>query len=87
MLKDTISNKFQIFPSTGRISTTGPLDREEVSEYTLEVIAKDASALPLSATTTVVVHVEDINDNAPEFDRTAYNQRVLPSISVGKINI
>ena len=85
-LKDTINDRFQIFPTTGRISTTVPLDREEMSKYTLEVIAKDASAVPLSTTTTVVVHVDDINDNAPEFDRTTYTQKVTPPVSIGKIN-
>ena len=82
-LKDTINNKFQIFPTTGRISTAGRLDREETSQYTLEVIAQDMSVLPLSTTTTVIVYVDDINDNAPQFDRTEYTQRVAPPVSAG----
>ena len=83
-MTDTINGKFKILPTTGLISVAGRLDREDTDQYTLEVVARDASAVPLSTTTTVMVYVDDINDNVPEFDRAEYTQRVLPSVTSGK---
>ena len=56
-----------------------------MSQYVLEVVARDGSAVPLSTTTTVIVHIDDINDNAPTFDKTQYTQRVMPPITAGKV--
>lgn len=66
-----------IYPDTGRIATRMPLDREQVSEYTLQVIAMDTSLLPRTATTTVKVYVDDLNDNIPSFKQQKYS-RSLP---------
>lgn len=74
---DTVDDKFMIYPDTGRIATRVPLDREQVSEYTLEVVAMDTSLLPRSATATVKVYVDDVNDNIPNFKQQTYT-RTLP---------
>ncbi|KAM4590289.1 protocadherin Fat 4-like [Fundulus diaphanus] len=50
----------------GVLLTTRVIDRENVSEYRLLVVVKDAGfPLPLSSTTTIHVRVEDENDNPP----------------------
>uniref|UniRef100_A0A3Q2QKZ6 Cadherin domain-containing protein n=1 Tax=Fundulus heteroclitus TaxID=8078 RepID=A0A3Q2QKZ6_FUNHE len=50
----------------GVLLTTRVIDRENVSEYRLLVVVKDAGLpLPLSSTTTLHVRVEDENDNPP----------------------
>lgn len=55
--------------TVGRIVTTTPLDREDVSNYSLEVVAMDISGFPLNATTRIVIEVSDENDNTPQFSQ------------------
>ncbi|XP_060526655.1 fat-like cadherin-related tumor suppressor homolog isoform X2 [Cylas formicarius] len=65
---------FAINSSTGIITTTSRrLDRETQDEHILEVLIADNGDPPLSSTTRVVVKVEDINDNAPEFEQISYS--------------
>ncbi|XP_034634971.1 protocadherin gamma-A12-like, partial [Trachemys scripta elegans] len=45
--------------------TDKPLDREQVLDYNVTVTATDRGTPPLSSTTTILVHLSDINDNAP----------------------
>lgn len=62
--------KFKVDSSTGLIQTIGPIDRESVDEYTLNIRATDQAfteAERLSSTITVFVIVQDVNDNKPEF--------------------
>lgn len=60
--------------ANGNIRTTTVLDREEIDQYYLTLIAMDTSNSPLITTTTVIVNVNDINDNCPEFDTSiSYN--------------
>ena len=59
--------KFNIDPTTGEISTKDPLDYEESPRYEITVTAKDSGTPPLSSTAKVVVTVEDLNDNHPNF--------------------
>ena len=51
---------------------TERLDREEVSSYSLQVVAKDGGTPPLQATLAVEVIVQDANDNKPEFLNESY---------------
>ena len=62
---------FDIDISTGIISTTGPIDREKLSEYSFEIIAEDNGSPPTgrrNATVSVEVKVNDKNDNSPSID-------------------
>ncbi|XP_047716889.1 protocadherin beta-18-like isoform X2 [Prionailurus viverrinus] len=52
------------------------LDREKESEFTLIVTALDGGSPCRSGTTLVRILVFDINDNAPEFERSAYEVQV-----------
>ncbi|XP_035386237.1 protocadherin-18a isoform X2 [Electrophorus electricus] len=54
------------------ILTNGSLDREQRAEYTLTVVAEDRGSPSLSAARHILVRVLDENDNAPRFDRSAY---------------
>ena len=57
---------FQIDPSSGLISTLNSFDREALSQpfFTLAVIAVDNDPVnPQTGTATVVVNIEDVNDN------------------------
>ncbi|KAG8586148.1 hypothetical protein GDO81_005270 [Engystomops pustulosus] len=47
------------------------LDRENVSTYTLELVAMDGGSPPLSGNTIVNIRVLDFNDNSPVFEKSA----------------
>nr|XP_028594287.1 LOW QUALITY PROTEIN: protocadherin alpha-3-like [Podarcis muralis] len=49
-----------------------PLDREQVAEYKLLVTAQDQGTPSLSATSSLVVPIGDVNDNAPAFAQPSY---------------
>ncbi|XP_065729372.1 protocadherin beta-18-like [Phocoena phocoena] len=49
-----------------------PLDREKEPELRLTLTALDGGSPPRSATALVRVLVSDINDNAPEFEKSVY---------------
>uniref|UniRef100_A0ACB8EBQ4 Protocadherin alpha-3 n=1 Tax=Sphaerodactylus townsendi TaxID=933632 RepID=A0ACB8EBQ4_9SAUR len=49
-----------------------PLDREQVAEYSLVLIAQDQGDPPLTASSSVVVPISDMNDNAPTFAQPSY---------------
>ncbi|KFP78573.1 Protocadherin-23, partial [Apaloderma vittatum] len=67
-LIDNTFGAFAINSVTGSIVTTKTLDRETKSQYTFRAVASDCSTqLPRSTTVSVVVHVDDINDNDPVF--------------------
>ncbi|XP_044259254.1 fat-like cadherin-related tumor suppressor homolog isoform X3 [Tribolium madens] len=71
---------FSINSSTGLITTTSrKLDRETLDEHILEVQISDNGSPPLSSTTYVFVKIDDINDNAPEFEQISYNVQIPAS--------
>ena len=47
------------------LTVAKPLDFEETSLFSLNVVAKDCGSYPLLQHTTVVIFIADINDNAP----------------------
>ncbi|NWW46598.1 PCD23 protein, partial [Pedionomus torquatus] len=67
-LIDDTFGAFAIDSVTGSIVTTKALDRETKSQYTFRAVASDCSThLPRSTTVSVVVHIDDVNDNDPFF--------------------
>ncbi|XP_065908820.1 protocadherin Fat 4-like [Dysidea avara] len=64
---------FSINDTSGVIFLTRMLDREENDEYTFLVVAEDRGIPSLNSTATIVITVEDRNDNAPIFDQIGYN--------------
>ncbi|XP_046739792.1 cadherin-related tumor suppressor [Diprion similis] len=64
---------FALDALTGQLTTKTSLDREIVAKYEILVIARDQGTPPQSSTATVLLTLEDVNDNAPIF----YPQRYL----------
>lgn len=64
---DSFRDHFRIAADSGIITLAKPLDREEKAFYNLTVQAMDQGAPKLSSTATLIVNVQDINDNPPEF--------------------
>ncbi|VDN99844.1 unnamed protein product [Rodentolepis nana] len=61
------SRLFTITPSGEIYTNSVPIDREQVPMLTFSVVATDSGEPSLSAFATVVIRVEDINDNGPQW--------------------
>uniref|UniRef100_A0A914HYR1 Uncharacterized protein n=1 Tax=Globodera rostochiensis TaxID=31243 RepID=A0A914HYR1_GLORO len=66
---------FFVDPQTGVFSLSGQLDREERDRWEVPVRAEDGGGL--AGHLTVLVHVQDENDNAPECAKPLYQAQVL----------
>ncbi|GFN75003.1 fat cadherin [Plakobranchus ocellatus] len=54
-----------------------PVDRETMPEdYNITVIAVDNGAPPKTATVSIPIRVQDLNDNEPEFEYSVYNVNI-----------
>ncbi|XP_053101938.1 neural-cadherin-like [Hemicordylus capensis] len=72
----------------GWVTVAGSLDYEAVAQYQLVVIATDMGQPALSGSATVLVALQDVNDNGPEFD-ALYNPVVwenTPSPQIVQMN-
>ena len=52
---------------TSRLMLHEPLDREYLSQYTFHVLARDHAEPSLTSSTSVIITVEDGNDEKPYF--------------------
>ncbi|KAM8841936.1 protocadherin Fat 1a isoform 9-T12 [Synchiropus picturatus] len=71
-------NRFNINPDTGLITTAGPINAHSTPQFDLEVITSDKKS-----STKVIIHVTDVNNNAPEFQQTSYKASVDENSPVG----
>ncbi|XP_056344157.1 protocadherin Fat 4-like [Oenanthe melanoleuca] len=69
----TSSPVFLVNPSTGQLTLSQQLDYENITKFEVTVKASDGGQPTLSTETLVVVCVEDVNDNPPEFSQAAYD--------------
>ncbi|XP_063784649.1 protocadherin gamma-C5-like isoform X18 [Pseudophryne corroboree] len=78
---------FKIRSNKNRYSlvTDGNLDREKISQYTIELTASDLGSPPLYSKTTVILSVSDINDNAPTFTQSTYNAFIKENSDPGTL--
>ncbi|TRY73630.1 hypothetical protein TCAL_01930 [Tigriopus californicus] len=74
--------QFRIERDTGKLYAV-PLDREEKSEYKLDVIAVDNGAEKKSSKCSILVKISDVNDNAPSFTQSIYSASVKEEIEIG----
>uniref|UniRef100_A0A8C1TQ36 Protocadherin-16 n=1 Tax=Cyprinus carpio TaxID=7962 RepID=A0A8C1TQ36_CYPCA len=63
---------FGVERSSGEIRLIGSLSYDSVPRYDLQVIAKDSGAPQLSATFSLVVHIQAEDDQGPVFDTMTY---------------
>lgn len=73
---------FKIEPKTGDLTLTRHLDFETAQRHSLIITASDLGIPPQSANLTMLVEVQDINDNPPVFERNEYSLSVLESLPV-----
>ncbi|KAF7478166.1 protocadherin gamma-B7 [Marmota monax] len=55
-----------------KLVTDGALDREQTPAYNLTITATDKGKPPLSSDITFTLHITDVNDNAPIFQKSTY---------------
>ncbi|NXH88332.1 FAT4 protein, partial [Edolisoma coerulescens] len=79
----TSSPVFLVNSSTGQLSLSQQLDYETINEFEVRVEASDGGQPSLSNETLVVVRVEDVNDNPPEFSQAAYDVFVFENHQKG----
>lgn len=77
-----LQNLFAIDARSGHLTLSRHLDYETSQRHTLIVTAMDAGQPRLSSNLTIVVEVQDVNDNPPEFERNEYHVKVLESMPV-----
>ncbi|XP_024919181.1 protocadherin gamma-C5-like isoform X1 [Cynoglossus semilaevis] len=65
-LKPSFSNNYALV-------TSGRLNRENYSQYNVEITATDSGSPPLSSKKTIPVSITDVNDNPPVFSQSSYN--------------
>nr|XP_058141827.1 protocadherin alpha-5 isoform X21 [Dasypus novemcinctus] len=64
-----------------------PLDREESQEHRLLLMAIDGGKPELTGTVPLWINVLDANDNAPKFDKSIYNVKILENTPNGTLVI
>ena len=75
--------KFQVDPTTGVVSVGDDLNRELRSRYVLNVSATDGGQSARRGYAPVIVHIVDVNDNAPTFDALSYAADIREDVAVG----
>ncbi|XP_047198077.1 uncharacterized protein LOC118117832 isoform X1 [Hippoglossus stenolepis] len=84
---------FSVDPQTGILRTAVPdMDRETQDQFLVVLQAKDMGGHlgGLSGTTTVTVHLTDVNDNPPRFTQSMWSFSVselaIPGAEIGRIS-
>jgi len=81
--KGNVNSTFQITSDTGEILLVKTIDREQVSTFTLKVLAMDRGSPARNSTADVIIHVDDVNDNPPIFNQSLYEIKVSEAQAVG----
>ncbi|XP_066128831.1 protocadherin alpha-4-like [Saccopteryx bilineata] len=80
-----VKSKFHIDPVIGEIVVKGYIDFEESKSYEILVEGIDKGQLPLSGHCTVMVEVEDTNDNVPVMEFKSLSLPIKEDASVGTV--
>ncbi|CAH8598664.1 unnamed protein product [Schistosoma rodhaini] len=75
--------EFGLNETTGDLWLQKPLDYEQTSAYFLTIEARDRGQPPLSSTAVLTVHVDDANDNQPQF---LGRQRIPENIGLNNLD-
>jgi len=68
---------FEVDPDTGTVTASAVLDREVMSRYRMRVRAVDCgSPTPLTGTAVLIINVDDVDDERPQFLSATYSFQV-----------
>ncbi|XP_014247424.1 protein dachsous [Cimex lectularius] len=73
---------FRVDPKSGDLFLKGPLDYESAQRHSLVVSALDGGSPPLTSNLTILLEVQDVNDNPPVFERTEYTVPVSEALAI-----
>ncbi|XP_074529738.1 protocadherin beta-16-like [Halichoeres trimaculatus] len=65
------------------LATEFTLDREIASQYNVTVTCSDEGVPSLSSSVTLTLHISDVNDNAPVFERSSYEAYIVENNTPG----
>lgn len=81
---------FGMFPNSGWLYLRSTLDRETKDKYNLIVAAADNGTPSQTATTKIMIEVQDANDNDPVFEKELYEfsleENLRRGTYVGKVS-
>ncbi|XP_076767085.1 FAT atypical cadherin kugelei isoform X6 [Xylocopa sonorina] len=80
---DSADGHFLIAADSGIVTLGKPLDRETKAMYNVTIQAVDQGTPQLISVTALIVNVQDINDNPPEFASKVYFSKVPEIYAVG----
>ncbi|KAG8182644.1 hypothetical protein JTE90_018480 [Oedothorax gibbosus] len=70
-------------PSFDIVRVNNVLDREEISKYNLTITATDRGIPPRSSTAFLIIHVNDVNDHEPVFEKNEYSAVLSETVPIG----
>ncbi|KAG9346559.1 hypothetical protein JZ751_006870 [Albula glossodonta] len=76
---------FGLNPNTGDIKVKDVIDFEEIKILEMHIQAKDQGHHPLTGQCTVMVYVEDVNDNYPEITVKSLRSTVKENVPIGTV--
>lgn len=81
----TLLNLITINESSGIISTMGNLDREQIKDFSFNVLCTDMGDPPRSTQTNINVEVLDYNDNKPIFSKKIFEFFIHENNPIGTL--
>ncbi|XP_028656704.2 protocadherin Fat 4 [Erpetoichthys calabaricus] len=69
----------------GKLSALKSFDREVKAHHSIEILALDSGLHALTGTGTIFIIVEDMNDNAPLFNKKMYSISVKEDSAIGSV--
>ena len=75
---------FGIDPNTGLIKTSASLDREKMPTHYFRIKAEYEQDRSLYAEADLTIYVDDLNDNAPNFESSSYSKVIPEDIYIGE---
>ncbi|XP_039606214.1 protocadherin-23 [Polypterus senegalus] len=85
LVGDSTYDFFTINVSTGIVSATKKLDREERNNYTIIIEAHDLGSPQKTATMELLLNILDENDNSPVFSQNHYWISVSENLEAGSV--
>ncbi|PKU40343.1 protocadherin fat 4-like [Limosa lapponica baueri] len=79
------TSSFHVGELSGNITTLQPLDYESRSQYTFILKAFNPGEPHLQDTANITVTVEDVNEEAPIFDKPSYHRILLDNSTAGTV--
>lgn len=83
IISGNTQSHFSMDSITGEISVISQLDYETTRSYRLIIRAQDAGSPPRSNTTQLLINIEDVNDEAPKFYSTLFQESVMENTPKG----